>query len=752
MEKACSPFQFALSTRAGTDSVGLMLRALTDAHPHAVVVSIDGIGAYDHIRRQAMLDRLRRLPAASSILPFVRLFYGTPSAYVWKDAARQTHIVSQSEGGEQGDPLMPVLFALGQDAALREARRRLRGSGHYLGDLFDDPVDSSATENIFAFLDDVYIVTNRARARLAFNTVTNYIRTIAGVDTNLGKCRVWSKAGGSPPPGIAELGPDVWRGDRPAVENGIVVLGTPLGRPEFVAAHCDQRIAVERELLQWIPRIAFHDLQCAFLLLFYCAVPRANHLIRILPPSISRKYAEAHDLAIFEALTSLLSADGQAVYVDAAEELRVRRYASLPGHLGGLGLRSAVRVAPAAHFAAWADALEVIMARCPSVGQHILRSLEAEQGPYADAACMVEARQARDVVVAEGFVGPSWAEFASGKRPPQVEDPDPGEWSRGWQFFASRVREKHFRQSVVLPSLTPAQRALLLSQSGIRASHYFSCSKGNAFGATDSSNEQFQLNLRRRLRLPLLLDRQTCPARHTDREGRLAPVALDAYGDHMASCMLTGRVKGRATPLEKTLARVCKEAGGRVLPSRPLSQMRIGVPPSDHRNIEVYVCGLDCFNGAPLVLDATMVSPLQCNGNPHPRAEIEPGIRMQKRVEKKEETYPELVAASERGELKFMILPCEVGGRWGDTWFELIRVLAKEKALRAPKLLRRSAEFAWSQRWWNMLSVAAQASFASSLVGRVPAFKGGYVPRHSDVIGDSRYASGPAFSRLPLRG
>ena len=148
----------------------------------------------------------------------------------------------------------------------------------------------------------------------------------------------------------------------------------------------------------------------------------------------------------------------------------------------------------------------------------------------------------------------------------------------------------------------------------------------------------------------------------------------------------------------------------------------------------------------------TMVSPLQCNGNPHPRAEIEPGVRMKKRVEKKETDYSELVAASERGEIKFIILPCEVGGRWGDSWFELIRVLAKEKAMRAPKLLRRSAEFAWTQRWWNMLSVAAQASFASSLLGKVPEFKGGYVPRHSDVIGDSRYVSGPSFSRLPLRG
>ena len=229
-------------------------------------------------------------------------------------------------------------------------------------------------------------------------------------------------------------------------------------------------------------------------------------------------------------------------------------------------------------------------------------------------------------------------------------------------------------------------------------------------------------------------------------------MALDAYGDHLASCMLSGRVKGRATPLEKTLARVCKEAGGRVLPSHPLSKMRIGVPPSDNRNIEVYVCGLDCFNGVPLVLDVTMVSPLQCNGNPHPRADIEPGVRMKKRVSEKEEFYEELVDATERGEVKFMILPCEIGGRWGDTWFELIRVLAHAKALRAPKLLRRSAEFAWSQRWWNMLSVAAQGSFASSLLGQVPEFKGGYVPRHSDVIGDSRYASGPMFSRLPLRG
>ena len=154
----------------------------------------------------------------------------------------------------------------------------------------------------------------------------------------------------------------------------------------------------------------------------------------------------------------------------------------------------------------------------------------------------------------------------------------------------------------------------------------------------------------------------------------------------------------------------------------------------------------------PKLGESTILYRLACNSTPHPRADVDPGVRMAKRVAEKEELYSELVDATERGEVKFIVFPCEVGGRWGETWFELIRVLAKEKALRAPKLLRRSAEFAWSQRWWNMLAVAAHASFASSLFGDVPEFRGGYVPRHSDVIGDSRYALGPSFSRLPLRG
>ena len=51
VEDTCASFQFALSTRAGVDCVGHAVRVATDANPEATVMSIDGIGANDHVHR-----------------------------------------------------------------------------------------------------------------------------------------------------------------------------------------------------------------------------------------------------------------------------------------------------------------------------------------------------------------------------------------------------------------------------------------------------------------------------------------------------------------------------------------------------------------------------------------------------------------------------------------------------------------------------------------------------------------------------
>ena len=43
VERATSPFQYALSTRAGTECIAHAIQAITDADPRATVLSVDGI-------------------------------------------------------------------------------------------------------------------------------------------------------------------------------------------------------------------------------------------------------------------------------------------------------------------------------------------------------------------------------------------------------------------------------------------------------------------------------------------------------------------------------------------------------------------------------------------------------------------------------------------------------------------------------------------------------------------------------------
>ena len=114
-------------------------------------------------------------------LPFVRLFYGQPSQYLWEDAEGAVHTVAQREGGRAREPLMPLLFSLGQHAALEAAHSRMRTG-----------------ETLFPFLDDVYFVVQLDRVGDVNQVVEQELCRHSRIRVHTGKTQVWNSAGVRP--------------------------------------------------------------------------------------------------------------------------------------------------------------------------------------------------------------------------------------------------------------------------------------------------------------------------------------------------------------------------------------------------------------------------------------------------------------------------------------------------------------------------------------------------------------------------
>ena len=135
----------------------------------------------------------------------------------------------------------------------------------------------------------------------------------------------------------------------------------------FITQKMEERIEKERDLWRVIPTVL--DLQCSWQLLLQSANPRANHTMRTLPPSQSLAFCQTHDEGMWETAKALLGE------IPTEGEDDVRKLPTLPMRMGGLGLHSAERCAPAAFWASWADALPMIAKRNPEVASEVVHKV-----------------------------------------------------------------------------------------------------------------------------------------------------------------------------------------------------------------------------------------------------------------------------------------------------------------------------------------------------------------------------------------
>ena len=159
-EDATAPHQHAFGTKVGCECVSHILQSSTDEDEYATVVSVDGIGAYDTISRRAMLQGVMWVPSGDRVLPFLKQFYSSPSVCVWEDVMGTQHEVTQGEGGEQGDPPMPILFCLGQHRTLTAVEGRLK-----------------VGEKFFAFFDGIYLICQPDRVQDVHRILEEELRT-----------------------------------------------------------------------------------------------------------------------------------------------------------------------------------------------------------------------------------------------------------------------------------------------------------------------------------------------------------------------------------------------------------------------------------------------------------------------------------------------------------------------------------------------------------------------------------------------
>ena len=434
---------------------------------------------------------------------------------------------------------------------------------------------------------------------------------------------------------------------------------------------------------------AMTDLQCAWLILSFCCVTRANYYLRTIQPEGSEEFAGAHDTAISKVFNSLLDIRGDQSTFNLA---------NLPCRLGGVGLRNAVRGAQAAYWSSWADSLHMIRKRHLDISDFITVTL-GRGGWWAShgSSCATPRKPRRIGFRCSGVGRSGRVAFRPDFDP--AADQFPSLSRNGWQQKASDVVENNFLARSIWPTLAHPEQALLRSQQGPMAGLPFTslplCAE------TTFQSQEFRVLFLRRLWQPLPLSSFTC------RCGR----PLDSRGHHRAARPLARVLGRRGFALESAAARVFREAGGRVTTNVLVQDMDL-LPfrQVDNRRLEVVVNGLPLFRRAQLAIDTTMVSPVGSDGTPRRQCATTSGAALDQARRRKERTYPELVQPP--GRARLVVLGCEVGGRWSDESRQFLAGLAAAKARSEPKIMKKSTMLCWFRRWSTLMACAAARAFS----------------------------------------
>ena len=302
-----APRQLGYGVKGGAEAAVHAARLyLHNLDPSRALVKLDFCNAFNSIRRDKMLEAVQRL--APQLFCLVHSAYSLPSSLFWGDK-----VIQSSEGVQQGDPLGPLLFCLTIHQLCSQLKSEL--NLFYL----DDGTLGGSEEVLRHDLE----VVEREGAELGLKL--NHLKSeVICVVSDLRDTILSSL------PGARVVDP-----------MNATLLGSPIGDVSSISTSLYGKTQLLRKMGDRLLHLATQD---AILLLRHSfAIPKLLYCLRTAPCFLSSMLQSYDDL-----LKSIVSTITNTHF---SEDDLAWTQASLPVKFGGLGIRSAVQLAPSAFLA-----------------------------------------------------------------------------------------------------------------------------------------------------------------------------------------------------------------------------------------------------------------------------------------------------------------------------------------------------------------------------------------------------------------
>ncbi|CAI5947841.1 unnamed protein product, partial [Closterium sp. NIES-65] len=344
--------QFGVGVMCGTEVVVRGVRRALADHPDWVVLQLDVANAFNSFHRDRMFQALQASPEFQCLIPFIGLFYGTPSDLHYRSGTGVVTMHSE-RGTRQGDPLSPFLYALTQRLAL-------------------EPVLAEGDVQLWSYADDTYVLGPPARVLHHFAEIVRRLGEM-GLAAQPHKCLVYQTESflSRDLEAFTGLGIEVAR-------RGLTVTGVPVGTVSFVEQSLPDRLERMGRVLPWLPRL--RQPQTAARLLSACVSTRPQYLSRTVPPSPAVISSFTRwDARLGETFQQLLASGTWACREDVREAALDQIF--LPIRLGGFGIRRMARIAPVSFVCSWVQCAPILcsLPACGEVFRQSFASGEPEQ-------------------------------------------------------------------------------------------------------------------------------------------------------------------------------------------------------------------------------------------------------------------------------------------------------------------------------------------------------------------------------------